>query len=100
MSRKRAWEIGASAGFLLAVVVVLGGFFAWRERQRKLDAELTQLLSTTDANSAEKLPGTSECERLLVVIRQGANVQVRTRSGWTVLCWSAFLIWEGSLLVK
>jgi ankyrin repeat protein len=87
VSRKRRWEIGATAALLLAVAVAVGGFFYWRERQRRLDRELVSLLS------GHHLPGfggilvftPGERARVLSLLRQGASVHTRDRGRRTVL---------------
>jgi uncharacterized protein len=79
VTRKRVWEVGATAALLLAVAVGVGGFFAWRERQRRLNAELVTLLS-----SPRPLPA-SAYARMLSLIRQGASVHRSTPIGLTVL---------------
>jgi ankyrin repeat protein len=72
----RVWEMGATAALLLAVAVTVGGFFAWRERQRRLDAELATLL----------LPASeTDHSRIIVLLRQGASVDTKRENGWTVL---------------
>jgi uncharacterized protein len=55
MSRKRFWEIGATSALLLAVGVVLAGFFTWRERQKALTAALNAALDREDVQAAKKL---------------------------------------------
>jgi ankyrin repeat protein len=79
MNRKRLWEIGATAVLLLAVAVAVGGFFAWRERQRRLDRELAGLLAPEMETSYGR------CDRMLVLLRRGACVRVRGRSGWRLI---------------
>jgi ankyrin repeat protein len=84
MTRKRLWEMGATAALLLAVAVAVGGFFAWRERQRRLDAELVSLL-----NRSVIRPTDRDCAQLLSLLRQGASAQVQGAGGWTVLMTAA-----------
>jgi hypothetical protein len=76
---KRAWEIGAATLLLLAVVGVAAGFFAWWERQRRLDAEVAAVLTPGRPTSQDN------CDRILSLLRQGADVDARSRTGWTVL---------------
>jgi ankyrin repeat protein len=79
MTRKRVWEIGATALLLVAVAGNAAGFVAWRERQRRLDRELETLLREATTVSSAK------CDRILSLLRQGASVHVRDEYGWTVL---------------
>jgi ankyrin repeat protein len=79
MIRRRAWEFGATAAFILLAGVVVAGFFAWRERQRRLDRELVRVLSSDGFSQAK-------CNRLLSLLRQGANASAQSNlTGWTVL---------------
>jgi ankyrin repeat protein len=75
---KRLWEIGATAALLLAVAVAVGGFFAWRERQRRLDRELVTLLRQPFLEDGD-------CARMRTLLRQGANVHLRGTGEETVL---------------
>jgi ankyrin repeat protein len=90
MTRKRLWEMGATTCLLLAVAGIVAGFFAWRERQRRLDAELVGLLAPAievsyDTSIAAAERASRRCDRMLVLLRQGARVHTRGRSGWRVM---------------
>jgi ankyrin repeat protein len=85
ISRKRLWEMGATAALLFAVAVAVGGFFAWRERQRRLDAELAGIILSTMDLPVSEPPATRDCNLMLSLVRQGASVHVRSATGGTVL---------------
>jgi ankyrin repeat protein len=84
MTRKRLWEISATTLLVVAVAGIVGGFFAWRERQRRLDRELVRLLESSYP------PSDNDCTQMLTFVRQGANVRVRSPSGFTVLIQAAW----------
>jgi ankyrin repeat protein len=84
MTRKHVWEVGATTGLLLAVAIAVGGFFYWRERQRRLDAEVALILSEASLSRAAETS-----DRLLTLVRQGASVHARGKHGATVLLQAA-----------
>ena len=87
MSRKRRWEIGATAALLLAVAVAVCGFFYGQERQRRLDRELSAVLSLWANTSTRTGPLRS---RMLSLLRRGAAVQAHDKEGgWTVVAVAA-----------
>ena len=51
MTRKRLWEVGATAALLLTVAAIVCGFFWWRERQKRLNRALAAALNESWAAS-------------------------------------------------
>jgi ankyrin repeat protein len=72
VSRRRLWEIGATTLLLVAVAGIAAGFFAWRERQRRLDRELRQELAA-HSDSTDGL----DLGAIRRLVRRGASIHVR-----------------------
>jgi uncharacterized protein len=99
-SRKRGWEIGVTALLLLSLAVWACGFLAWRqrtERQNRLDVQMAKLLSEGlhsqwgISNSFDVLILTHEdAAAAHELLKQGASVHVRGRSGMTILMMAAW----------
>jgi ankyrin repeat protein len=75
MTRKRLWELGATAALMVAAGAVAAGFWRW-EQQQRLDRELAAALSTGYP---------ADADHILSLLHRGASVNVRGSTGNTVL---------------
>ena len=73
MTRKRAWEIGATATLALVLAGTAGVAFTWQQRQQRLNRAL-----------AEAVDG-CRLARVMPLVRQGANVNTVGDQGFTAL---------------
>ena len=88
MTRKRLWEIGATAALLLTVGAAVCGFLWWRERQKHLNAALASALGGPAAYDPQ-FDHQRNLSRIRKLIQQGADVHTKSADGYTALIWAA-----------